>query len=224
MNILDLFLKASLLIKLIILILICFSIISWAIIIQRTRIFYAVIRDNKTFEDKFLSGVELSRLYQESQARRDSLNGSEQIFYSGFKEFIRLSHSSNHESVLVIEKALQIMNISMSCELEALENHIVFLGTVGSISPYIGLFGTVLGVINAFITLGSAKQATLQMLAPGISEALVTTATGLFSAIPAVMASNYLNQRVNELEKHYSNFIEEFTAILHRLIVAVDKK
>ena len=186
MNMLDLFLKASILVKLIMLILVCFSVASWAIIIQRTKVLNAATREAEAFEDKFWSGIELSRLYQESQGRRETLSGAEQIFHSGFKEF------------------------------ESLEMHIPFLGTVGSISPYIGLFGTVWGIMHAFIGLGSVKQATLQMVAPGIAEALIATAIGLFAAIPAVMAYNRLNQRVNKLEQNYDNFMEEFTAILHR--------
>ncbi|BBI91143.1 membrane spanning protein in TolA-TolQ-TolR complex [Serratia symbiotica str. Tucson] len=224
MNILDLFLKASLLVKLIMLILICFSVASWAIIIQRTRILNAATRDAEAFEDKFWSGVELSRLYQESQARRDSLTGSEQIFYAGFKEFARLHRANKHAPESVIEGALRAMRISMNRELEALENHISFLGTVGSISPYIGLFGTVWGIMHAFIALGAVKQATLHMVAPGIAEALIATAIGLFAAIPAVMAYNRLNQRVNKIEQNYGNFMEEFTAILHRQAFSSDSK
>lgn len=224
MNILDLFLKASLLVKLIMLILICFSVASWAIIIQRTRILNAATRDAEAFEDKFWSGVELSRLYQESQARRDSLTGSEQIFYAGFKEFARLHRANQHAPESVIEGALRAMRIPMNRELEALENHISFLGTVGSISPYIGLFGTVWGIMHAFIALGAVKQATLQMVAPGIAEALIATAIGLFAAIPAVMAYNRLNQRVNKLEQNYGNFMGEFTAILHRQAFSSDSK
>lgn len=143
MNILDLFLKASLLVKLIMLILIGFSIASWAIIIQRTRILNAAGREAEAFEDKFWSGIELSRLYQESQGRRENLTGSEQIFYSGFKEFARLHRANNHAPEAVVEGASRAMRISMNRELENLETHIPFLGTVGSISPYIGLFGTV---------------------------------------------------------------------------------
>ncbi|MCP1065145.1 Tol-Pal system protein TolQ [Serratia symbiotica] len=224
MNILDLFLKASLLVKLIMLILICFSVASWAIIIQRTRILNAATRDAEAFEENFWSGVELSRLYQESQARRDSLTGSEQIFYAGFKEFARLYRANKHAPESVIEGALRAMRISMNHELEALENHISFLGTVGSISPYIGLFGTVWGIMRAFIALGVVKQATLHIVAPGIAEALIATAIGLFAAIPAVMAYNYLNQRVNKLEQNYGNFMEEFTAILHRQAFSSDSK
>ncbi len=145
MNILDLFLQASLFVKLIMLVLMGFSIASWAIIIQRTRILNAATRDAEAFEDKFWSGIELSRLYQESQARRDTLSGSEQIFHSGFKEFARLHRANSHAPEAVIDGASRAMRISMNRELEALETHIPFLGTVGSISPYIGLFGTVWG-------------------------------------------------------------------------------
>lgn len=115
------------------------------------------------------------------------------------------------------------MRISMNRELENTETHIPFLGTVGSISPYIGLFGTVWGIMHAFIALGAVKQATLQMVAPGIAEALIATAIGLFAAIPAVMAYNRLNQRVNKLELNYDNFMEEFTAILHRQAFTVSE-
>ncbi|MFV4846868.1 Tol-Pal system protein TolQ [Edwardsiella tarda] len=224
MNILDLFLKASVLVKLIMLVLICFSVASWAIIIQRTRILNAATRDAEAFEDKFWSGIELSRLYQESQTRRDTLNGSEQIFYAGFKEFARLHRMNSHATEGVIEGASRAMRISLNREVEALETHIPFLGTVGSISPYIGLFGTVWGIMHAFIGLGAVKQATLQMVAPGIAEALIATAIGLFAAIPAVMAYNRLNLRVNKLEQNYGNFMEEFIAILHRQAFAADGK
>ncbi len=222
MNIVNLFLKASLLVKFIMLILIGFSIVSWAVIIQRTRILNSAGRETEAFEDKFWSGIELSRLYQESQERRDDLNGSEQIFYAGFKEFSRLHRANNQAPEAAIEGASRAMRIAMNREIDYLETHIAFLGTVGSISPYIGLFGTVWGIMHAFIALGAVKQATLQMVAPGIAEALIATAIGLFAAIPAVMAYNRLNQRVNRLEGSYDNFMEEFTAILHRQAYATN--
>lgn len=224
MNILDLCLKASLLVKLIMLILIFFSVASWAIIIQRTRILNAATRAAEAFEYKFWSGVELSRLYQDSQTRRDSLTGLEQIFYAGFKEFARLHRDNKHAPESVIEGVLRAMRISINRELEALENYISFLGIVGSNSPYIGLFGTVWGVMHAFIALGALKQATLQMVAPGIAEALIATAIGLFAAIPAVMGYNRLSQRVNKLEQNYGNFMEEFIAILHRQAFSNESK
>lgn len=216
MNILDLFLKASILVKIVMLILICFSIISWAIIIQRSRMLRIAHKEAKEFENQFWSGVELSRLYQDSQRRADDLGGSELIFHAGFKEFARLHRANSHVPEAVVEGASRAMRIALNRELENLETHIPFLGTVGSVSPYIGLFGTVWGIMHAFIALGEVKQATLQMVAPGIAEALIATALGLFAAIPAVMAYNRLNLRVNKLEQNYDNFTEEFTTILHR--------
>ncbi len=224
MNIIDLFLKAGLLVKLIMLLLIGFSIASWAIIIQRTKVLNAADREAADFEDKFWSGTDLARLYKDSQARRDELSGSEQIFHSGFKEFARLHQASVHAPDAVVNGASRAMRVSFNRELESLENHIPFLGTVGSISPYIGLFGTVWGIMHAFIALGSVKQATLQMVAPGIAEALIATAIGLFAAIPAVMAYNRFTQRVNKLEQSYDNFMEEFLTILHRQAFASAEK
>ncbi|WP_193017143.1 Tol-Pal system protein TolQ [Proteus sp. FME41] len=224
MNVFDLFLKAGLLVKLIMLILIGFSIASWAIIIQRTKVLNAADREAADFEDKFWSGTDLARLYKDSQARRDELSGSEQIFHSGFKEFARLHQASVHAPDAVVNGASRAMRVSFNRELESLETHIPFLGTVGSISPYIGLFGTVWGIMHAFIALGSVKQATLQMVAPGIAEALIATAIGLFAAIPAVMAYNRFTQRVTKLEQSYDNFMEEFLTILHRQAFASAEK
>ena len=225
MNVIDLFLKAGLLVKLIMLLLIGFSIASWAIIIQRTKVLNAADREAADFEDKFWSGTDLARLYKESQARRDELSGAEQIFHSGFKEFARLHQANVHAPDAVVNVASRAMRVSFNRELESLETHIPFLGTVGSISPYIGLFGTVWGIMHAFIALGSVKQATLQMVAPGIAEALIATAIGLFAAIPAVMAYNRFTQRVNKLEQSYDNFMEEFLTILHRqAFVSAEKK
>ncbi|MDF7492375.1 Tol-Pal system protein TolQ [Proteus mirabilis] len=225
MNVIDLFLKAGLLVKLIMLLLIGFSIASWAIIIQRTKVLNAADREAADFEDKFWSGTDLARLYKESQARRDELSGAEQIFHSGFKEFARLYQANVHAPDAVVNGASRAMRVSFNRELESLETHIPFLGTVGSISPYIGLFGTVWGIMHAFIALGSVKQATLQMVAPGIAEALIATAIGLFAAIPAVMAYNRFTQRVNKLEQSYDNFMEEFLTILHRqAFVSAEKK
>nr|WP_202609267.1 MULTISPECIES: Tol-Pal system protein TolQ [Proteus] len=224
MNVIDLFLKAGLLVKLIMLILIGFSIASWAIIIQRTKVLNAADREVADFEDKFWSGTDLARLYKDSQARRDELSGSEQIFHSGFKEFARLHQANVHAPDAVVNGASRAMRVSFNRELESLETHIPFLGTVGSISPYIGLFGTVWGIMHAFIALGSVKQATLQMVAPGIAEALIATAIGLFAAIPAVMAYNRFTQRVTKLEQSYDNFMEEFLTILHRQAFASAEK
>ncbi len=225
MNILDLLLKANFFVQLIIFILIGFSIASWAIIIQRNKILNTATRQTEAFENHFWSCIdELSRLYKECHRRRDTLTGSEEIFYAGFKEFTSLRQTNLHTPEAVMNCASKAMRISMNRELDLLESHIPFLSTVGSISPYIGLFGTVLGIMHAFIALGSVKQATLQMVAPGIAEALIATAIGLFAAIPAVISYNRLNHRVNKLDQSYDNFIEEFLSILHRQVVSSKKQ
>ena len=174
------------------------------------------LKESSTFEDRFWSGEDLNRLYEGLENRREGLSGSEQIFYVGFKEFSRLKQANPNAPEAIIKGSTRAMNLAMNREIEDLENRIPFLATVASISPYIGLFGTVWGIMHAFMGLSGAKQATLQMVAPGIAEALIATAIGLFAAIPAVMAYNRLSLRVNKLEQNYGNFIDEFTTILHR--------
>ena len=216
LNFLELFLKASIVVQYVILILVAFSIISWAIIIQRSRILSGALKESSTFEDRFWSGEDLNRLYEGLENRREGLSGSEQIFYVGFKEFSRLKQANPNAPEAIIKGSTRAMNLAMNREIEDLENRIPFLATVASISPYIGLFGTVWGIMHAFMGLSGATQATLQVVAPGIAEALIATAIGLFAAIPAVMAYNRLSLRVNKLEQNYGNFIDEFTTILHR--------
>jgi len=216
LNFVDLILKASLLVQLVMLTLVGMSIASWAIIFQRKSIISKAMHDTKKFEQKFWSGMELSKLYNEISARTGSPAGLEALFVSGFKEFARQKKSSNQSTGLVIEGTHRSMRVALSREVEKLESSLSFLATVGSISPYIGLFGTVWGIMNAFIALGEVQQATLQMVAPGIAEALIATAIGLFAAIPAVMAYNRFAKNVEKLESHYINFMEEFANILHR--------
>ncbi|MDG2914396.1 protein TolQ [Bisgaard Taxon 10/6] len=221
LNFLDLFLKASIVVQIVILILISFSIVSWAIIIQRSRILTQALKDSTAFEDRFWSGEDLTKLYDGLSNRRDSaMSGSEQIFYVGFKEFARLKQVNPDAPEAIIKGSTRAMNLAMNREVETLESRIPFLATVASVSPYIGLFGTVWGIMHAFMALSGAKQATLQMVAPGIAEALIATAIGLFAAIPAVMAYNRLSLRVNKLEQNYGNFIDEFTTILQRQVFA----
>ncbi|MGC6406441.1 protein TolQ [Bisgaard Taxon 45] len=216
LNFLELFLKASIVVQFVIVILIIFSIMSWAIIIQRSRILTKALKDSATFEDRFWSGEDLNRLFDGLENKRDGLSGSEQIFYVGFKEFSRLKQANPNAPEAIIQGSSRAMNLAMNREVEELETRVPFLATVASISPYIGLFGTVWGIMHAFMALSGAKQATLQMVAPGIAEALIATAIGLFAAIPAVMAYNRLSLRVSKLEQNYGNFIDEFTTILHR--------
>ncbi|MGP1871219.1 MAG: protein TolQ [Arsenophonus sp.] len=217
MNIIYFFLNVSFLVKLILFILIGFSITSLAIIIQRIIILNKATREMKIFEDHFWSGIELSRLYKECQIRRDILTGLEKIFYSGFKEFLRLNQFNLNKKEELVKGVYRIMRLSINHELELLDEHINFLGTIGSISPYIGLLGTILGIMHSFIKLTSIKQqATLQIIAPSIAEALISTAISLFTAIPAILAYNLLNIKMNKLEQSYDNFMEEFLIILYR--------
>ncbi|QLB12442.1 cell division and transport-associated protein TolQ [Bisgaardia hudsonensis] len=218
LNFLELFLKAGIVVQIVIVILLIFSIISWAIIIQRSRILTKAIKESARFEDRFWSGEDLNKLYEGLENRRDVLTGSEQIFYVGFKEFSRLKKSNPNAPEAILQGTSRAMNLSMNREIEYAEDRIPFLATVASISPYIGLFGTVWGIMHSFMALSGAKQATLQMVAPGIAEALIATAIGLFAAIPAVMAYNRLSLRMSKLEQNYSNFIDEFTTILHRQV------
>jgi len=209
-----LFLQASFVVQLIMLLLLSVSVASWTFIFQRTKALNAADKEMRQFEDKFWSGADLNRLYQELSARSD-VTGMANIFCAGFKEFVRLRKGNNAVNGIV-DGTYRAMRVSMSRQVEELESRLPFLATAGSISPYIGLFGTVWGIMNAFIALGEVQQATLAMVAPGIAEALIATAIGLFAAIPAVIAYNRFSHKVEKLENSYGNFMEEFSAILHR--------
>lgn len=222
LSIFDLFLQASLLVKSVMLLLLGFSIACWTMIFQRKKVLKrARIQLNK-FEDKFWSGADLTQLYNEVNAR-NKVDGIELLFVSGFKEFVRLRKSNNQSPNMIIDGSHRAMRVALSREVDNLELHLPFMATVGSISPYIGLFGTVWGIMNSFIALGAVQQATLAMVAPGIAEALVATAMGLFAAIPAVMAFNRFSHTVEKLENSYGNFMEEFSSILQRQITVEQK-
>lgn len=217
-SILHLLLEASIVVQAVMLILVGMSITSWAMIFKRKKVLKAALDDAKKFEDRFWSGVDLSKLYAEVSARQQ-VDGLESLFKAGFKEFARL-HKSSRQSAAVMDGTHRAMRVALSREVERLEQDLPFLATVGSISPYIGLFGTVWGIMNSFIALGSVQQATLSMVAPGIAEALIATAIGLFAAIPAVIAYNKFSHEVEQIESSYVNFVEEFANILHRQAVS----
>ncbi|SCC31303.1 protein TolQ [Gilliamella intestini] len=223
MNIIDLFLQAGFLVKCVMLLLLIFSIISWAIIFQRTKILGKAKKQIEQFDNSFWVADDLNVLFDKAKFNKEEIRGTEHIFYSGFKEFSRLYQINPNMAEAALDGASRSMRLSMNRELDNLELHIPFLGTVGSISPYIGLFGTVWGIMNAFISLGEAKQATLKLVAPGIAEALIATAIGLFAAIPAILAYNRLSLSVSRIEQSYLNFIDEFSAILQRQAVAIRK-
>jgi biopolymer transport protein TolQ len=215
LSLIGLFLNASLLVKLVMLMLFAGSVVSWALIFQRWQVFKISQKMADEFENTFWSGVDLNKLYQSLSSQRKDVQGSESIFLAGFKEFVRLRKQSVPPDA-IMEGAQRSMRVAMGREVDRLEMHLTFLATVGSVSPYVGLFGTVWGIMNSFRALGSVQQATLSMVAPGISEALVATAIGLFAAIPAVVAYNRYSHRLQSLTNQYANFLEEFTSILHR--------
>ena len=218
-SILGLLIEASFVVQLVMLILLAMSVMSWTMIFRRRKALSAAVVDAKKFEDKFWSGVDLAKLYNEVRARAAN-SGLEALFKAGFKEFARLHKTNSRQPAAVMEGTQRAMRVGLSREVERLEMHLPFLATVGSISPYIGLFGTVWGIMNSFIALGAVEQATLAMVAPGIAEALIATAIGLFAAIPAVIAYNKFSHQVESLESSYANFVEEFSNILHRQAVS----
>jgi len=215
-SLISLFTNASLLVKFVMLLLLAASFVSWALIFQRWQLFNESRRVADEFENTFWSGIELSKLYQKLSAQRGEIKGTENIFLAGFKEFVRLRKQTAIQPAAVMEGAQRAMRVAMSREVERLETHLPFLATVGSVSPYVGLFGTVWGIMNSLRSLGAIQQATLSMVAPGISEALVATAMGLFAAIPAVVAYNRFSNLLQSLINQYATFLEEFTSILHR--------
>lgn len=210
-----LFLQASVLVKLVMLLLLALSVSAWAVIFQRHRILKNAHFIAERFEDRFWSGVDLNQLYKELSARGERNSGMELMFTNGFREYIRLSKTANNADA-VMNGAYRAMRVALNREVDKLEQNLPLLATIGSTSPYIGLFGTVWGIMNSFIALGAVKNATLTMVAPGIAEALIATAMGLFAAIPAVIFYNRLSTKVEKLENSYANFMDEFSAILHR--------
>ena len=176
------------------------------------------------FEERFWSGVDLSQLYREGNEKASdgqAMLGMESIFRAGFKEFSRLAQQSEMDSEAVIEGSRRAMRVAAMREEERLERHLAFLASVGSTSPYVGLFGTVWGIMHSFRGLANSTQATLATVAPGISEALVATAMGLFAAIPAVLAYNRFASKVDVLSNRYDTFMDEFSSILYRQAYAL---
>ncbi|UJF23357.1 protein TolQ [Shewanella sp. OMA3-2] len=216
MSFIGLFLQASVLVKLVMFTLLGLSIASWAVIIQRRKMLNSARVKSARFEDTFWSGVDLNRLYKELTARGESIAGLEAMFVAGFKEYSRVIKVNSKSPDAVMEGTSRAMRVSLSREMEKLENNLPMLATIGSTSPYIGLFGTVWGIMNSFIALGTVENATLSMVAPGIAEALIATAMGLFAAIPAVVAYNRFATQAEKLEMAYANFMEEFSNILQR--------
>ena len=211
-----LILNASLPVQFVMLILVLASLVSWVMIFNKWSLLKKARRDADLFEERFWSVEDLSPLYTRISNSRYEPTGMERIFEAGFKEFARLQKQEHIDPDAIIDGSQRSMRIAMNKEMEHLETNLSFLATVGSTSPYIGLFGTVWGIMNSFQALGTVQQATIAMVAPGISEALIATAMGLLAAIPAVIAYNRYSYDVERLINRYDNFMEEFSAILHR--------
>jgi biopolymer transport protein TolQ len=222
----ELVLNASFVVQLVMLVLFMVSVASWGMIVQRALLLRRAKHQLLDFEQTFWSGIDLSQLYRDGSSRLDNgehLEGVENLFRAGFKEFTRLRQQQGVDSDAIMEGAQRAMRVALSREEEHLERHLPFLATVGSTSPYVGLFGTVWGIMHSFRGLANVHQATLATVAPGISEALIATAMGLFAAIPAVIAYNRYAARVENLIANYETFAEEFSSILHRQAHAVRK-
>ena len=220
-SLIELILNASFAVQLVMLILFLLSIISWVIIVQRWLVLSAASKGVFGFEQRFWSGMDLSQLYKEgTQMQQENIQvvGMENIFRAGFKEFMRLRQQGSIDGEAVMEGAQRAMRVAYSREEEKLEKNLPFLATVGSVSPYVGLFGTVIGIMNAFLGLAAQAQATLQVVAPGIAEALFATGMGLFAAIPAVVAFNRYSALLDSVTSSYITFTDEFSSILHRQI------
>ena len=207
---------ASLPVQFVMAILALASFVSWTMIFRKHFVLGRAMRAADTFEDQFWSGIDLVEVFNRIDIRRAGANGMERIFHAGFKEFARLRGQKTVEARDILTGTERAMRIALGREVDYLELNLSFLATVGSTSPYIGLFGTVWGIMNSFRALGNVQQATISMVAPGIAEALIATAMGLFAAIPAVIAYNRFAHDVERLHNRYDAFVDEFSTILQR--------
>lgn len=217
LSFIDMILNASLIVQVVMVILIMASMVSWVMIFQRGFTLSAIRRQATEFENEFWSGTDLRQIYKDVESEEAAPIGMTAIFSAGFKEFTRLRQQSTDPDRLM-QNVQRAMRVSMFREEERLETHLAFLATVGSTSPYVGLFGTVWGIMNAFRGLATVNQASLSVVAPGISEALVATAMGLFAAIPAVIAYNRYSAQVEIIVNRFEAFSDEFSSILYRAI------
>ncbi|MDQ3206924.1 MAG: protein TolQ [Pseudomonadota bacterium] len=216
LDMLQLILHASIPVQLVMVLLLLASIASWVIIFRKKKMLDRAAREAEQFEERFWSGAELSKLYASATERNREIGGLEAIFESGFREYSRQRQRRGVDSRTQLEGAQRGMRVASARELDGLEHNLEFLANVGSIAPYVGLFGTVWGIMISFQSLANMKEATIATVAPGISEALIATAMGLFAAIPAVWAYNRYATRVERIAVRYDAFSDEFSSILER--------
>ncbi len=215
-SILELIINASVVVQAVMALLVAASLASWVMIFQRGFALAAIRNGATEFENEFWSGKDLGELYREIEEQENELVGLENIFASGFREYSRARQQEGMDPDRLMQNVQRAMRVALSREEERLETHLPFLATVGSTSPYIGLFGTVWGIMNSFRGLATVNQASLAVVAPGISEALVATAIGLFAAIPAVIAYNRYSAQVEVILNRFEAFTDEFSSILYR--------
>ena len=216
-NFLELALNASLFVKIVMVVLLVFSFLSWVIIFRKMTVLNRAMSGADNFEERFWSGADLAALFREVTANGERVTGIESIFEAGFREFARLRQRRGQmDQRTILEGAQRGMRVALTRELDRLEQNLEFLANVGSISPYVGLLGTVAGIMVAFVGLANVKEATIAMVAPGISEALIATAMGLIAAIPAQWAYNRYATKVERILTRYDTFVEEFSSILQR--------
>lgn len=216
LDVLQLLLHASIPVQLVMLLLLYASVASWVIIFRKKRVFDRAENEANRFEERFWSGSDMAKLYASATERNRDIGGLEAIFEGGFREFNRIRQRRGVDNRMQLEGAQRAMRAATSRELDGLEHNLEFLANVGSISPYVGLLGTVWGIMISFHGLADVKEATIAAVAPGISEALIATAMGLFAAIPAVWAYNRFATKVERLSVRYDAFSEEFSSILQR--------
>ncbi len=208
--------NASLLVQIVMAVLLAMSLISWWFIFRKMFVVREALRRTEEFERSFWSGADLGTLYQAAASNRANAGSLERVFESGFREFVKLRKQHGISLPVLMDGTRRAMRATYQREMDHLESHLSFLATVGSVSPYVGLFGTVWGIMNAFRGLANVGQATLAHVAPGIAEALVATAMGLFAAIPAVVAFNHYVRHIERLSTRFDSFMEEFSNILQR--------
>jgi len=208
--------NAGLVVQLVMIILVLMSIYSWTVIMSKKKILMDASSDIDTFHEEFERNDKLDKLYKNLPPLASDWSAMEDIFGSGYKEFTHTKSTSNQSLIMNSERAYRAMNTSASNEIDRLDSSLSILAMIASSSPYIGLFGTVWGIMHSFIGLASVKQATIAVVAPGIAEALIATAFGLFAAIPATIAYNRLVSQVEDIGNRYTAFVEEIFVILQR--------
>jgi biopolymer transport protein TolQ len=216
LSIFHLIINASFVVQFVMLILLAASVLSWTFIFSKRKELNQAFKVTDEFDEVFWSGIDLATLYKQLTAHGFEAKGIEKIFLAGYKEYSRMNQKEGIDPTIQVENAQRVMRIELTKEVDKLDETLSFLATVGSTSPYVGLFGTVWGIMNSFRALGDVKQATLAHVAPGIAEALIATAIGLFAAIPAVVAYNRFSTRLDRLAGRYELFVDEFVVLLQR--------